>query len=157
MQDNEIIRLLFERSEAALDELKKKYAHLYRQIIRRTLRSDADAEECENDLLLAVWNSVPPQKPQNFAAYVAAIARRLSAGKVRTALREKREIELREAQQRAADEERKERIAKDKAKEKKSDRIAVLGILLSIASILLAIVALGPIRRLIFKLTGINL
>ena len=74
-----------------------------------------------------------------------------------SAMREKREIELRKAQQRAADEEHKERMAKEKAKEKKSDRIAVLGILLSIASILLAIVALGPIRRLIFNLTGINL
>lgn len=74
-----------------------------------------------------------------------------------SALREKREIELREAQQRAADESRKEQIARDMAREKKSDRIAVLGILLSIASILLAIAALGPIKKAIFNLTGINL
>ena len=90
MTDQEIIRLLFERSEAALDELNKRYAHFYRQIIRRTLKSEADAAECENDLLLAVWNSIPPQQPENLGAYIASIARRQAADKVRRALREKR-------------------------------------------------------------------
>ena len=74
-----------------------------------------------------------------------------------SALREKREIELREAQQKAADEDRKEQLARDMAREKKGDRIAVLGILLSIASILLAIATLGPIKRAICNLTGISL
>ena len=74
-----------------------------------------------------------------------------------SALREKREIELREAQQRAADEVREEQLARDMAREKKGDRIAVLGILLSIASILLAIATLGPIKRAICNLTGISL
>ena len=74
-----------------------------------------------------------------------------------SALREKREIEFRNAQQMAADENRKEQLARDMAREKKSDRIAVLGILLSIASILLTIAALGPIKRAILNLTGINL
>ena len=72
-------------------------------------------------------------------------------------MREKRELEKVKALQAAEDELRKEQEARELAKEKKSDRIAVLGILLSVASILLAIIALGPIRRFIFHVTGINL
>ena len=72
-------------------------------------------------------------------------------------MREKRELDKAVTMQKAEDELHKEQEARELAKEKNSDRIAVLGILLSIASILLAIVALGPIRRLIFHITGINL
>jgi hypothetical protein len=72
-------------------------------------------------------------------------------------LREKREVDKRQAEQDAADEIRKQEEAKAKARERKSDRIAVLGILLSVASILLAIVALGPIRRFILRVSGIDL
>ena len=94
MTDTEIVSLLFERSETGLTELQKKYARVYGTIIGRTLSSSADAEECANDLLFAVWKSIPPHRPDNLSAYVSSIARRLSADKLRTQLREKRSKEM---------------------------------------------------------------
>ena len=90
MDDRSIVDLFFERKEEALEEVKKKYARLYAALIRRTLKSASDAEECEQDLLLALWSSIPPQKPENLPAYILTLARRIAAGKARAALRQKR-------------------------------------------------------------------
>jgi RNA polymerase sigma-70 factor (ECF subfamily) len=37
-----------------------------------------DAEECVNDAYLAVWNTIPPQKPDPLLTYVCHIVRNLS-------------------------------------------------------------------------------
>lgn len=75
MTDNEITALLESRSEKGLSELQKKFTRLIMKITRGLLSSQTDAEECANDTLLAVWNAIPPDKPDNLAAYVAKIAR----------------------------------------------------------------------------------
>lgn len=90
MDDNKIIELLFNRAENALDEITLKYAPLYKDIIRRTLRNESDIEECANDLLLAVWNSIPPNKPNSLAAYICKLSRRIGVDKLRYNTRQKR-------------------------------------------------------------------
>ena len=60
MDDNRIIELLFERAENALDEVSHKYSRLYKGILREVLSDECDVEECENDVLMAVWNTIPP-------------------------------------------------------------------------------------------------
>lgn len=90
MDDKKIIELLFDRSETALDEIAQKYAGLYKGIARKTLRNESDVEECANDVLLAVWNSIPPNRPDSLAAYICKLSRRIGVSKVRYNTRQKR-------------------------------------------------------------------
>ncbi|MGM9619138.1 MAG: RNA polymerase sigma factor [Oscillospiraceae bacterium] len=78
MQDQEILRLFFERSEQAIAELEKKYGTLCRRIASNILRSEQDAEECVSDAYLAVWNAIPPERPAPLSAYVCRIVRNLA-------------------------------------------------------------------------------
>ena len=91
MEDYQIKIMLFERSEAALDHLAKKYAGVYKRILWEILRDESDMEECANDVLLAVWNSIPPNDPQNLPAYLCRIARRIGIDKLRHRTRKKRD------------------------------------------------------------------
>ena len=63
MEDQQIIRLFFERSEQAITELSRKYGALCFQIADNILDDPQDAEECVNDAWLGAWNSIPPQRP----------------------------------------------------------------------------------------------
>ncbi len=78
MNDQTIIALFFQRAEQAIEELIRKYGRAVRRVIGRILRDERDAEECANDTYLAVWNTVPPQKPDPLAAYVCRIGRNLA-------------------------------------------------------------------------------
>ena len=78
LQDQEILRLFFERSEQAIAELEKKYGTLCGRIASNILRSERDAEECVSDAYLAVWNAIPPERPVPLSAYVCRIVRNLA-------------------------------------------------------------------------------
>lgn len=76
MEDVKITQLLTSRDQTGLSELKRKYNRLILKVCRGILRSPEDAEECANDTLLAVWNSIPPEDPDDLKAYICRIARR---------------------------------------------------------------------------------
>lgn len=90
MEDSVIIDMLFERNERALEQISIKYSRLYLSIIRETLRDENDISECANDCLLAVWNSIPPNRPSNLPSYICKIARRLGINRYRYNTRQKR-------------------------------------------------------------------
>ncbi|MBQ7324278.1 MAG: sigma-70 family RNA polymerase sigma factor [Clostridia bacterium] len=90
MNDLNIIELLWERSEAALDEISDQYSRLYKSVLREILGDDSDTEECANDLLLAVWNSIPPNRPDSLPAYICKLARRIGIDRLRYSTRQKR-------------------------------------------------------------------
>lgn len=81
--DEKITALLTEHSEQGLSALKSKYYRLILKVSRGILRSPEDAEEVTNDTLLAVWEGIPLDKPQNLKAYVCRIARRKAIDKLR--------------------------------------------------------------------------
>ena len=91
MEDREIIGLLFERSEDGLKELERKYAKLYRSVLNGILADKGDAEECENDLLVAVWNSIPPNAPEYLSAYLCRIAKNIAINRYKRDSRIKRD------------------------------------------------------------------
>ena len=91
MEDDQIIMMLFERSEGALELLAQKYAGVYKRTLWEVLRDENDVDECANDVLLAVWNSIPPNDPQNLPAYLCRIARRIGIDKLRYRTRKKRD------------------------------------------------------------------
>ena len=80
MEDQKIIELFFARSEEAIEWTRRKYGALCARIAGNMLSSPEDAEECVNDTLLALWNAIPPARPQLLGAYAARIARN-QAGK----------------------------------------------------------------------------
>lgn len=83
MSEKEILELLFERNMQALEELKVKYFKLCISISSNILSDKLDAEECVNDTFLKVWNSIPPQNPQDLTAYIAKLARNTALDRYR--------------------------------------------------------------------------
>lgn len=96
MDDYQIIRLFFERSEQAITELSRKYGALCFRIARDILNDHQDAEECVNDAYLGAWNSIPPQSPDPLRAYICRIVRNLALKKLRanTALKRGSQFEV---------------------------------------------------------------
>lgn len=80
MEDSEILELFWERKEQALLELERRYGTRLKTLASRMV-SKEDAEECVNDTYLAVWNSVPPNRPEYLFAYAAKICRNLALNK----------------------------------------------------------------------------
>lgn len=83
MDDKQIIRLFFERSEQAITELSQKYGVLCLQLAENILNDYHDAEECVNDAWFGAWNSIPPQSPDPLRAYICRIVRNYSLKKLR--------------------------------------------------------------------------
>lgn len=90
--DNEIIEKLFNRDEKGLDLLTDHYHRFCESIIREVLDNDADVQECFNDLLLGIWNSIPPNRPLYLSAYIAKFARRIGISRFRYNTRKKRDL-----------------------------------------------------------------
>lgn len=78
MEDQQIIGLLFQRSEIAIPVLQQKFGGLCKSIISNILPDNRDVEECLTDTYLRVWNSIPPQKPLRLDSYLARIARNVA-------------------------------------------------------------------------------
>lgn len=83
MDDSKIIGLLWQRVESALDALAKKYGPRLLATARNILGSRQDAEESVSDTYLAVWNSIPPKRPDPLAGFVFKIGRNLALKRLR--------------------------------------------------------------------------
>ncbi|MBE6634148.1 MAG: sigma-70 family RNA polymerase sigma factor [Ruminococcaceae bacterium] len=90
MEDCELIRLLFERSERALNEIATQYGGLCKSILKRYLSNPQDVEECENDVWMGLWTQIPPNRPQNLTAYIGRLARNTAIDRLRYNTRQKR-------------------------------------------------------------------
>ena len=90
MEDSLIIDLFFERSEQAIVELTDKYGRSAKHTAANILNNESDTEECMNDANLAMWNSIPPEKPDNLKAYYMKVARNQALTKYRSNTARKR-------------------------------------------------------------------
>ncbi len=82
MEDKRIIELFFQRSETALTLTREKYGDLCARVAGNMLFDPEDAEECVNDAMLALWNTIPPAKPQLLGPFVARIIRNLARNRI---------------------------------------------------------------------------
>ncbi len=103
MEEKQIIELLFERNEAALAAVLQKYGRYCGIIVKNVLGNATDADECVNDTLLDVWNSIPPNKPENLRTYVGKIARNNALDRLKRDTAKKRGGEMQEISDEAAD------------------------------------------------------
>lgn len=81
MDDNDIVRLYWDRNDHAIQATSEKYGHYCNAISMNILNNREDAEECVNDTYLNAWNSMPTHWPQNLATFLGKITRNLSFNK----------------------------------------------------------------------------
>lgn len=81
MNDNELIQLYFERDEQAISETERRFGGYFYTIAHNILGCVQDAEECVNDVLMRLWEHIPPAKPDNVYAYFIAVARSVARRK----------------------------------------------------------------------------
>lgn len=90
MEDSQIIGLFEARSPEAIEQTRNKYDALCRSLAGKLLRSEEDVEECVNDTYLALWNTIPPAKPDPLSPYLARIIRNLALKRLEHLAAEKR-------------------------------------------------------------------
>lgn len=78
MDDISIISLYFARSEDAINQTSAKYGGYCYAIAYSILLSRQDSEESVSDTFLAVWNTIPPQRPRALSTYLGKLTRNIS-------------------------------------------------------------------------------
>ena len=81
--DEEILDLLWSRSEEGLSGLRAKYGPLCHHVAMNMLGQREDAEECVSDVYLAVWDTIPPNRPASLIAYVSKVTRNIAVNYIR--------------------------------------------------------------------------
>ena len=90
MEDEKIIELYFERNESAISETAEKYGNYLYKIAFNILSDNEDSEESVNDTYMSAWNTIPPEKPNIFSAFLSKITRYISLNRYRAKKTEKR-------------------------------------------------------------------
>lgn len=83
LTQSHILELLNTRNERGLELLTASSGRLLMSLARRILGSAADAEECVNDVLLEVWNTIPPKSPESVSSYACMLTRRTAIDRLR--------------------------------------------------------------------------
>lgn len=83
MEDSQIIALLFARAEGAIEALAQRYGKRLLAIARNILPTPEDAEESVSDTYLALWNAIPPRKPDPLGGFVYRVGRNQAIRKLR--------------------------------------------------------------------------
>lgn len=80
MTDAQIIELYWSRNEDAIRETDLAYGRKLHTLAERIVQNNEDAQECVSDTYLKTWDTIPPQRPQYFFAYIAKICRNFALG-----------------------------------------------------------------------------
>ena len=78
MEDEQIIELYFRRDQDAIVQTELAHGAKLNALANRILMNHEDAQECVNDTYLKTWDTIPPQRPNYFFAYLAKICRNLA-------------------------------------------------------------------------------
>lgn len=97
VSDDSIIQRLHQRDEGALQEIRTVYGEDCRQMAYRILENREDADECVNDMLMDVWDSIPPQLPVSLKAYLLTLVRRRAIDCLRRERSQKRGTQFTQA------------------------------------------------------------
>lgn len=80
MTDAQIIQLYWARNEDAIKETDFVYGRKLHTLAERIVQNFEDAQECVSDTYMKTWDTIPPQRPQYFFAYIAKICRNFALG-----------------------------------------------------------------------------
>ena len=90
VEDEEIIRLYWNRSEDAVTATSEKYGAYCTAIALRIVGLLQDAEECVSDTWMRAWNAIPPERPSRFRLWLGRITRNLSVDRLKGLRAQKR-------------------------------------------------------------------
>ena len=94
MEDHQIVDLYWQRNENAIAETAAKYGNYLYRISNQILQNAEDAEECVNDAYVRAWDTIPPNRPNNLFAYLAALCRNAALDVVKKNSAQKRSAQL---------------------------------------------------------------
>ena len=80
MTDAQIIDLYWSRNEDAIAQTDVVYGRKLHTLAERIVQNYEDAQECVSDTYLKTWDTIPPQRPNYFFAYLAKICRNFALG-----------------------------------------------------------------------------
>ena len=80
MTDAQIIQLYWSRNEDAIKETDAVYGRKLHTLAERIVQNFEDAQECVSDTYMKTWDTIPPQRPNYFFAYIAKICRNFALG-----------------------------------------------------------------------------
>ena len=80
MTDIQIIELYWARNEDAIHQTDLVYGKKLHNLADRIVQNFEDAQECVSDTYLKTWDTIPPQRPNYFFAYLAKICRNFALG-----------------------------------------------------------------------------
>ena len=90
MDDNKILDLLWARSENALSALMERFGALLHRICMNILGNPQDAQECVSDTYMALWNAIPPKRPQPLSPFVCRTGKNIALNRLRNNTAQKR-------------------------------------------------------------------
>ena len=82
MTDSQIIALCWDRKEDAIRETDRAYGRRFHVLSDRILLNQQDAQESVSDTYLNTWETIPPQRPAYFFAYLAKLCRNFSLARL---------------------------------------------------------------------------
>ena len=94
MEDRKIIELFLARNEDAIRFTADSYGGRLFSLADNILRNDQDAEECVSDTYMRAWDTIPPQRPRHFFAYLAKICRHFALDRLDWKSASKRKAEV---------------------------------------------------------------
>ena len=94
MDDSKIIELFFARNEDAIKHTEDTYGRRLFHLADNIVRNDQDAEESVSDTYMKAWDTIPPQRPEHFFAYIAKICRNFALKRIDWQKAKKRNAEV---------------------------------------------------------------
>jgi RNA polymerase sigma-70 factor (ECF subfamily) len=91
MEEKKILQLLWQRSEKAINALSSQFGDRLYKLALNILSVPEDAEEAVNDTYLAVWDAIPPAKPDPLCAFVYKLGRNTALNHLRHRSAQKRQ------------------------------------------------------------------
>lgn len=82
MEDAEILTLYWCRDEDAIKQTEIAYGRRLHALAEKILQSHEDAQESVSDTYMKAWDTIPPQRPNYFFAYLAKICRNFAFGRL---------------------------------------------------------------------------
>ena len=82
MEDSKILDLFFARNEDAIRYADDTYGRRLHYLAQNIVKNEQDAQESVSDTYLKAWDTIPPQRPQYFFAYLAKICRNFALKKL---------------------------------------------------------------------------
>jgi len=94
VEDAKIIDLYFARNEDAICQTDAAYGRKLFFLAQRILNDEQDSEESVSDTYMKTWETIPPNRPTYFYAYLAKLCRFFALGKLDWKMAAKRNAEV---------------------------------------------------------------